>query len=140
MLTFLKRSLTRGIVQGRCLDYVIHQIPTTRFSSRYYPLLFNKIVQFIFIFKLLKQDSWNRGHPVVVSRVTQSMDMAKWTPQSFFKEFKKNKTDLVNCMTGDIIPNQSLKKFWEGFEDETKRLLDKDGKPMILKLKVISRL
>ncbi len=68
------------------------------------------------------------------------MDMAKWTPQSFFKEFKKVKTDLVNCMTGDIIPNQSLKKFWEGFEDETKRLLDKDGKPMILKLKVNSRL
>ena len=64
------------------------------------------------------------------------MDMSKWHPKSFRKEFKKHKTDLVNCMTGNTVFNQSLKKFWEGFEDKTKRLPDEEGKPMILKLKV----
>lgn len=83
----------------------------------------------------LFQDSWKRGQPVMVSGVTQLMDQAIWHPDSFLKDFGDVKNDLINCLTGNTVPNQPMKKFWEGFERLTKRLKDDKGQPMLLKLK-----
>lgn len=84
------------------------------------------------------QDQWKRGQPVMVSGVTQLLDQSIWHPESFLRDFGDEKNDLVNCLTGNLVPNQPMRKFWEGFERLTKRLKDDKGQPMLLKLKVSS--
>jgi len=81
------------------------------------------------------KDQWKRGQPVMVSGVTQNMDKSLWHPDSFARDFGDEKNDLVNCLNGNSVPNQPMKKFWEGFERLTKRLKDEKGQPMLLKLK-----
>uniref|UniRef100_A0A0A9WZN2 [histone H3]-dimethyl-L-lysine(9) demethylase n=2 Tax=Lygus hesperus TaxID=30085 RepID=A0A0A9WZN2_LYGHE len=81
------------------------------------------------------QDQWKRGQPVMISEVTKGLDAALWTPESFGRDFGDTKNDLVNCMTGDTVPNQPMRKFWDGFDMVSKRLKDDSGNPMILKLK-----
>ncbi|XP_033207104.1 probable JmjC domain-containing histone demethylation protein 2C isoform X3 [Belonocnema kinseyi] len=81
------------------------------------------------------QDQWKRGQPVIVSDVSKSLDKDLWHPDSFGRDFGDEKNDLVNCMTGNLVPNQPMRKFWEGFENFSKRLKDERGQPMLLKLK-----
>ncbi|XP_076625774.1 lysine demethylase 3 isoform X2 [Colletes latitarsis] len=81
------------------------------------------------------QDQWKRGQPVIVSDVSKSLDMDLWHPDSFARDFGDEKNDLINCMTGNLVPNQPMRKFWEGFEHFSKRLKDERGNPMLLKLK-----
>lgn len=81
------------------------------------------------------QDQWKRGQPVLVSEVTKNLNIDLWHPDSFAKDFGDGKNDLINCMNGNLLPNQSMKRFWEGFENITKRLKDDKGNPMLLKLK-----
>ncbi|XP_024888225.1 probable JmjC domain-containing histone demethylation protein 2C isoform X3 [Temnothorax curvispinosus] len=81
------------------------------------------------------QDQWKRGQPVIVSDVAKALDMNLWHPDSFARDFGDEKNDLVNCMTGNLVPNQPMRKFWEGFEYYSKRLKDERGNPMLLKLK-----
>ncbi|XP_015112860.1 probable JmjC domain-containing histone demethylation protein 2C isoform X3 [Diachasma alloeum] len=81
------------------------------------------------------QDQWKRGQPVIVSDVAKSLDMELWHPDAFARDFGDEKNDLVNCMNGNLVPNQPMKKFWEGFENFSKRLKDDKGNPMLLKLK-----
>lgn len=81
------------------------------------------------------QDQWKRGQPVIVSNVYKNLDKELWHPDSFIRDFGDTKNDLVNCMTGNIVPNQFMRKFWEGFENMTKRLKDDKGNTMLLKLK-----
>lgn len=81
------------------------------------------------------QDQWKRGQPVIVSDVSKALDMNLWHPDSFARDFGDEKNDLVNCMTGNLVPNQPMRKFWEGFEHFSKRLKDERGNPMLLKLK-----
>ncbi|XP_036140897.1 lysine-specific demethylase 3A isoform X2 [Monomorium pharaonis] len=81
------------------------------------------------------QDQWKRGQPVIVSDVSKALDMNLWHPDSFARDFGDEKNDLVNCMTGNLVPNQPMRKFWEGFEYYSKRLKDERGNPMLLKLK-----
>ncbi|KAK2585971.1 hypothetical protein KPH14_010548 [Odynerus spinipes] len=81
------------------------------------------------------QDQWKRGQPVIVSDVAKSLDMDLWHPDSFARDFGDKKNDLINCMTGNLVPNQPMRKFWEGFEHFSKRLKDERGNPMLLKLK-----
>ncbi|XP_046625209.1 probable JmjC domain-containing histone demethylation protein 2C isoform X2 [Neodiprion virginianus] len=83
----------------------------------------------------LFQDQWKRGQPVIVSEVSKSLDMNLWHPDSFARDFGDVKNDLVNCMTGNLVPNQPMRKFWEGFEHFSKRLKDDSGNAMLLKLK-----
>ncbi|XP_069164923.1 lysine-specific demethylase 3A [Procambarus clarkii] len=83
----------------------------------------------------LFQDQWKRGQPVLISGVGQKLNPELWTPQSFSKDFGDIKNDLINCLTGNIVPNQPMKKFWDGFENYGKRLKDEKGQPMVLKLK-----
>ncbi|XP_065222139.1 lysine-specific demethylase 3B-like isoform X6 [Planococcus citri] len=81
------------------------------------------------------QDQWKRGQPVIVSDVTKRLDCNLWHPDAFAKDFGDNKNDLINCMTGKTVPNQPMRKFWEGFEYQSKRLKDDKGNAMLLKLK-----
>lgn len=81
------------------------------------------------------QDQWKRGQPVIVSEVSKALDMNLWHPDSFARDFGDETNDLVNCMTGKMVPNQPMRKFWEGFEHFSKRLKDDKGNPMLLKLK-----
>ncbi|XP_045138451.1 lysine-specific demethylase 3A-A-like [Portunus trituberculatus] len=83
----------------------------------------------------LFQDMWKRGQPVIVSGVGQKLNADLWTPQSFSKDYGDIKNDLINCLTGNIVPNQPMRKFWDGFENYGKRLKDEKGQPMVLKLK-----
>ena len=81
------------------------------------------------------QDQWKRGQPVIVADVSKKLDMSLWHPDSFANDFGDEKNDLINCMTGNIVPNQPMRKFWEGFEHFSRRLKDDRGNPMLLKLK-----
>ncbi|CAH1155213.1 unnamed protein product [Phaedon cochleariae] len=81
------------------------------------------------------QDQWKRGQPVIVSDVTRNADPDLWHPEAFARDFGDEKNDLVNCMTGNLVPNQPMRKFWEGFDHFSKRLKDDRGQSMLLKLK-----
>ena len=52
------------------------------------------------------------------------------------KDFGHIRSDLVNTLTGMTVPKQPLKWFWEGFSNVSQRLIDQNGTPMLLKLKV----
>ena len=58
-----------------------------------------------------------------------------WHPEAFARDFGHIKHDLINCLTGQIIPKAPLVKFWRGFQFIRDRLVDSTGKPMLLKLK-----
>ena len=81
------------------------------------------------------QDQWKRGQPIIISGAGQLFKPDLWRPYSFSKDFGDMKNDLINCLTGNIVPNQTMRKFWDGFENYNKRLKDDKGNPMILKLK-----
>ncbi|KAK3922935.1 Lysine-specific demethylase 3A [Frankliniella fusca] len=81
------------------------------------------------------QDQWRRGQPVIVGNMTSLLNMDLWHPNSFCKDFGEQKNDLINCATGNLVPNRPMKEFWEGFENFSKRLKDDKGNPMLLKLK-----
>ncbi|KAI4459227.1 jmjc domain-containing histone demethylation protein [Holotrichia oblita] len=81
------------------------------------------------------QDQWKRGQPVLVSDVTKHLNKDLWTPDAFIRDFGDEKNDLVNCLTGNLVLNQPMRKFWEGFEHLSRRLKDEKGNPMLLKLK-----
>lgn len=81
------------------------------------------------------QDQWKRGQPVMVMNVLSRLQRELWNPERFAKDFGDEKADLINCLSGCIVPNTLMKTFWEGFENQGKRLKDKHGNPMVLKLK-----
>lgn len=83
----------------------------------------------------LFQEQWKRGQPILVSSVNKALDMKLWHPESFARDFGDIKNDLVNCHNGNIVPNQPMRRFWEGFESFTKRMKDESGEYMLLKLK-----
>merc|ERR1712106_932398 len=85
--------------------------------------------------KEMFQDMWKRGQPIIVSGVGQKLSQDVWKPSAFSKDFGEIKNDLINCLTGNIVPNQPMKKFWDGFDHYGKRLKDDKGQPMVLKLK-----
>lgn len=84
---------------------------------------------------ILFQEQWKRGQPVMVSDVSKKLNLDLWQPSSFTRDFGEEKNDLVNCTNGNLLPKQAMKKFWDGFENITKRLKDEKGNPMLLKLK-----
>ncbi|KAF5299466.1 hypothetical protein FQR65_LT01046 [Abscondita terminalis] len=81
------------------------------------------------------QDQWKRGQPVLVSDVAKLLNRDLWNPEAFARDFGDEKNDLINCMNGNLVPNQPMRKFWEGFDNFSKRLKDERGNPMLLKLK-----
>lgn len=78
---------------------------------------------------------FKRGLPVLVSHVGEKLDKSLWTPESFSKDFGEYKHDLINCASGETLPNQLMKKFWEGFSSNSKRMRDDNGELLALKVK-----
>lgn len=72
---------------------------------------------------------------MIVSEVSKRLNLDLWHPDSFIRDFGDVKNDLINCMTGKVVPNQPMRKFWEGFEYLSRRLKDDKGNDMLLKLK-----
>ncbi|XP_031620510.1 lysine-specific demethylase 3A isoform X2 [Contarinia nasturtii] len=81
------------------------------------------------------QEQWKRGQPVLVSHVNKCLNMDLWRPESFSRDFGEDANDLINCLTGTLVPNQPMKRFWEGFDCINKRIKDENGEFMLLKLK-----
>lgn len=81
------------------------------------------------------QEQWRRSQPVLVSDVAKRLTPDLWLPESFSRDFGEEKNDLVNCLNGKLVPNQQMRKFWDGFEYINKRLKTDKGQPMLLKLK-----
>lgn len=81
------------------------------------------------------QQQWKRGQPVMVSHLNTRLNMELWRPESFSRDFGEDANDLVNCLTGTLVPNQPMKRFWDGFDYINKRIKDNKGEPMLLKLK-----
>lgn len=81
------------------------------------------------------QEQWKRGQPVMVSDIGKHLNPNLWSPSSFCRDFGNFTNDLVDCMTGMLVEGKSMKQFWDGFEDENKRITDSNGKKMLLKLK-----
>ncbi|XP_060860355.1 lysine-specific demethylase 3A-like isoform X4 [Metopolophium dirhodum] len=81
------------------------------------------------------QEQWKRGQPVMVSDVGQRLNPELWSPYSFSRDFGEFTNDLIDCATGMLVEGKTMKQFWDGFEDESKRLKGPDGKHMLLKLK-----
>ena len=59
-----------------------------------------------------------------------------WTPDFFIKNFGEEKIDLINCLTGKTVSDEEkpMQKFMDGFK--TGCVKDKNGQPMIFKMKV----
>jgi len=110
------------------------------------------------VFFRLFHSQWLRGQPVLVSNSSKRLDMKLWHPRAFLNDFGHLHHDLINCLSGKLVPQASLKKFWEesddsfmenyflnewmniclilqGFEDTKHRFKDFRGAPMLLKLK-----
>lgn len=85
--------------------------------------------------RVLYQEVWKCGQPVMISEVARSLNLELWHPQAFCRDFGDKPNDLINCLNGNLVPNQPMRHFWEGFQCMHKRLLDANGKPMLLKLK-----
>ncbi|EDW59388.1 lysine-specific demethylase 3A [Drosophila virilis] len=85
--------------------------------------------------RVLYQEVWKCGQPVMISEVARSLNLELWHPQAFCRDFGDKPNDLINCLNGNLVPNQPMRHFWEGFQCMHKRLLDMNGKPMLLKLK-----
>ncbi|XP_055952912.1 lysine-specific demethylase 3A-like [Argiope bruennichi] len=83
----------------------------------------------------LFQEQWKRGQPVLVKNVQKNLDMTLWHPDGFCRDFGDVKNDLVDCKTGAILKSLPMRRFWEGFENFSKRLTDENNEYMLLKLK-----
>lgn len=82
------------------------------------------------------QEQWKRGQPVIVSGVSAALNAGLWCPESFSRDFGEQRNDLVNCVTGCLVPNQPMCRFWDGFDVVRLRLRDAiTRRPMLLKLK-----
>ncbi|EDW34380.1 GL21613 [Drosophila persimilis] len=85
--------------------------------------------------RVLYQEVWKCGQPVMISEVARSLNLDLWRPEAFCRDFGDKPNDLINCLNGNLVPNQPMRHFWEGFQCMSKRLLDANGKHMLLKLK-----
>jgi lysine-specific demethylase 3 len=47
------------------------------------------------------------------------MKMDLWLPSTFSRDFGNQRHDLVNCITGRILPQQPMSTFWEGFDNSS---------------------
>ena len=83
----------------------------------------------------LFQEQWIRGQPIIICNASEHLNKHLWHPEAFLKDFGHLKHNLVNCLTGKEIPKAALTEFWRGFQTIKHRLRDKNGTPMLLKLK-----
>ena len=72
---------------------------------------------------------------MIVSSCDKYLNMPKWKPKEFSKEFGHVENDLVNCCSNVVLLGHKMKVFWDSFEKVSTRLKDGKHKPIILKLK-----
>ncbi|MBN3304406.1 JHD2C protein, partial [Amia calva] len=82
----------------------------------------------------LFRECWKQGQPILVSGVHKKLNVSLWKADSFNQEFADHQGDLLNCKDG-VVSNSSIKEFWDGFEDLTKRPKSKDGETLVYRLK-----
>ncbi|RWS12108.1 lysine-specific demethylase 3B-like isoform X1 [Dinothrombium tinctorium] len=85
----------------------------------------------------LFQEQWKRGQAVLITNLHKHFDPSIWNTDEFSRTrvLGDNKHDLVNCKTGITLPKVQMKKFWDGFENLSKRMKDEDNDHLLLKLK-----
>ena len=83
----------------------------------------------------LWRKQWHRGAPVIVSGCHNHLDPLLWHPDSFLAEFGNLTADIVDCGSGVVLCQSSMRQFWVGFECIGSRLRDRLGCTRILKLK-----
>ncbi|XP_066475890.1 probable JmjC domain-containing histone demethylation protein 2C isoform X2 [Tiliqua scincoides] len=83
--------------------------------------------------KLFK-DCWKQGKPVLVSGMHKKLNSSLWKADFISSDFGDLKADLLNCKDS-ITSSGSIKEFWDGFEEVSKRQKVKNGETIVLKLK-----
>nr|XP_060624911.1 probable JmjC domain-containing histone demethylation protein 2C isoform X1 [Anolis sagrei ordinatus] len=83
--------------------------------------------------KLFK-DCWKQGKPALVSGLHKKLNATLWKTDIISSDFGDLKADLLNCKDS-ITSSGSVKEFWDGFEDISKRQKIKYGETVVLKLK-----
>jgi lysine-specific demethylase 3 len=78
---------------------------------------------------------WQQAGPVIVSGCEKHFDQSLWQPESFESEFGNQVNELVDCGNNVLLLGCQMKKFWCGFDNISRRLVDECGNPRILKLK-----
>jgi len=78
---------------------------------------------------------WSRNNPLLIRNVHLKLNQELLSAKSYNETFGELTVDLVDCNNNDSVNDQKMKVFWRGFEDSKLRKKDKNGKPMILKLK-----
>lgn len=134
-----------GNMTRRDRYYVPTRVMTLALSKEYYPNVDHMWYCYGRLLRLLEpndpnnlkifQQQWKRGQPVLISNVHKQLKTELWRPESFSHDFGEMANDLVNCLTGALVPNQPMKRFWDGFDYINKRIKDLKGEPMLLKLK-----
>ena len=71
----------------------------------------------------------------MVCKVQDWLEKHYWTPNVFKNKFAEAKYDLIDSETHDVIKDQPLKKYWDGFENLKNRSKGKHGKYVTYKLK-----
>ena len=83
----------------------------------------------------LFKKQWGLGQPILIANSSRYLNKKLWHPDAFLKDFGHLRHDLINCLTGQIVPKAYLHKFWKGFSWIKHRLRDVTGTPMLMKLK-----
>ncbi|ODM94392.1 Lysine-specific demethylase 3A [Orchesella cincta] len=141
----LKNFIRREGSSTYSIKIVAKKVLSLAESTRKYPSVKHSWLCSGYLLRLLEptnpgnlqmfQEQWKRGQPVIVSNVSSKLDNELWSPESFSRDFGSKSNDLINCMTGKVVPGQKMKRFWDGFEKVKSRLKDDNGQPMLLKLK-----
>lgn len=72
---------------------------------------------------------------MIVVDVSAQLNTSLWNPESFARDFGDQTNDLIDCVTENVISDEKMFKFWNGFENVVERLRDEEGNRMLLKLK-----
>ncbi|XP_039201529.1 probable JmjC domain-containing histone demethylation protein 2C isoform X1 [Crotalus tigris] len=83
--------------------------------------------------KLFKE-WWKQGKFVLVSGIHKKMNASLWKADFISSDFGDFQADLLNCKDS-ITASGSVKEFWDGFEEISKRQKNKNGEIIVLKLK-----
>ncbi|XP_063163651.1 probable JmjC domain-containing histone demethylation protein 2C isoform X3 [Candoia aspera] len=83
--------------------------------------------------KLFKE-CWKQGKFVLVSGIHKKLNASLWKADFISSDFGDLKADLLNCKDS-ITASGSVKEFWDGFEEVSKRQKIKNGETIVLKLK-----
>lgn len=81
------------------------------------------------------ENDWKQGKPIVVTNMSDCLNLDLWCPKEFCRQFEKEKINVIDCVNNTIVQNVATKTFWRSFENNNERIKDKNGQPKVLKLK-----